>query len=93
MGRNKVKQPQELPLKLKKIRLRIGVAQTEMYELLHPDKVHLAKANRGHISAYETGQRFPPLLEVLKYVEILHQKSGIRISADDLIDDKRKLPF
>lgn len=93
MGRNKVKQPAKLPAKLKKIRARLGISQTQMYALLYPHRAHLAKVNRAHISAYEKGKRTPPLLEVLAYTQILRKKTGIEISTDDLINDRRKLSF
>lgn len=93
MGRKKVKQPAELPVKLRKIRQKIGITQVELYGLLYPEKSRSARSNRAHISAYESGSRTPPLLEILAYARILHEKTGIVISADDLIDDARELPF
>lgn len=93
MGRNKVKQPEKLSRKLKKIRQKLGLSQTELYTLLYPEKAELAPTSRGHISAYETGQRAPSLIDILSYVQILEKKAGISISTDVLINDKIELPF
>jgi len=63
--------------------LKLGLSQKEMFGRLHDAKTPLYL---GHISLFETGQRIPSLLVLLKYARV----AGIPMEA--LIDDKLVLP-
>jgi DNA-binding XRE family transcriptional regulator len=71
--------PKELPGKLRLIRERLGLSQSEIAR-------ELGLENRASISGYERGEREPPLPILLKYARL----AGI--STDVLIDDKLDLP-
>ena len=79
MGRTKRDYPRKLAGKLKKIRDREGMSQTEIARAL---KVK----DRASISQFESGTIEPPLPVLLKYARL----AGV--STDVLIDDKLKLP-
>lgn len=64
MGRSRQARPKKLAKKLKDIRMRLGLTQSEMFELLKDRKTPLYL---GHISLFETGQRIPSLLVLLRY--------------------------
>jgi transcriptional regulator with XRE-family HTH domain len=74
--------PKRLGEKLRQIRLALGLSQSEMLKRLgYEDDIWYTQ-----ISAYENGNRQPPLLVLLEYARIAN------ISTDVLIDDKRDLP-
>lgn len=80
MGRSQRPRPKYLAKKLLQVRKHLGVSQVEMVKQLGFRKIHPA-----HISAYERGEREPPLPVLLKYARL----TGI--STDTLIDDKLNL--
>jgi transcriptional regulator with XRE-family HTH domain len=82
MGIKKRPKPRKLAKKLALIRKRLDVSQGDMVTLLKLRKPY----DRSTISAYERGEREPPLPILLKYARL----AGI--STDVLIDDKLKLP-
>ena len=73
--------PERLAEKLKQIRLSLGLSQDGMLERLGLAKDFV----RSRISAYELGNREPPLPVLLKYARL------VGVSTDVLIDDKLKL--
>ena len=73
------RRPKNLPRKLRAIRKKLDVSQTEMARLLDLDVAYTA------VSGYELGTRQPDLLVLLKYARL----AGV--STDVLIDDKLKL--
>ena len=81
MGTKKRPTPVKLPRKLKLIRTRLGVSQTEMVKLLGLRKPY----DRTTISAYERGDREPPLPFLLRYARLA------RTHVDNLIDDEVNL--
>lgn len=78
MGRTKREYPRKLARKLRLIRTRAGLSQTEIAK-------RLGVRERATISQFETGKREPPLPTLLKYARL----AGV--STDALIDDKVKL--
>lgn len=83
MGRSRQSRPEKLPIKLKEIRLKLGLTQQQMFELLDDKKARLYV---GHISLFESGQRVPPLLILLKYARIA------KIQMEVLVDDDLEIP-
>jgi transcriptional regulator with XRE-family HTH domain len=83
MGRRKREEPKRLMWKLREIRLRLGLSQEAMYEIL---KTQGASIHLGYVSLYEIGERTPSLLVVLAYAK------AAGISTDLLIDDSVELP-
>ena len=81
MGRSRRPRPKLLSTKLRQIRDHLGISQAEMVKRLGNRSIHPA-----HISAYERGEREPPLPVLLKYAQL------VGISTDFIIDDKVKLP-
>jgi len=79
MGTNKAPYPRKLARKLRQIRSRAGLSQSEIAK-------QIAVKDRASISQYESGKREPPLLVLLRYARLA------RISTDVLIDDKLNLP-
>lgn len=77
MGRSQRPRPKHLAKKLLQIRKHLGVSQVEMVKQLGFEKIHPA-----HISAYERGEREPPLPVLLRYAQLYG------VSTDSLIDDK-----
>jgi transcriptional regulator with XRE-family HTH domain len=74
--------PERLAEKLKQIREALGLSQDGMLE-----RLGLAdEFFRSRISAYELGNREPPLPVLLKYARL------IGVSTDVLIDDELDLP-
>jgi transcriptional regulator with XRE-family HTH domain len=69
--------------KLRSIRIKLGLSQTEMAEALEQYNV---KMHRGYISFYENDVRVPPPLVALAYAKLA------KVSIDLLIDDERNLP-
>ena len=74
--------PERLAEKLKHIRLSLGLSQDGMLERLGLTEEFF----RSRISAYELGNREPPLPVLLKYARL------VGISTDVLIDDELDLP-
>ena len=71
--------PQHLAAKLKTIRQRLGLSQTEMKKRLD------FKGHYGRLSEYELGRRQPPVLALLAYARV----AGVHV--DDLVDDNIQL--
>jgi transcriptional regulator with XRE-family HTH domain len=74
--------PERLGEKLRQIRLSLGLSQTELLRRL--DAEHLIAYSQ--ISGYETGQREPSLLVLLRYARL----AGV--PTEVLIDDELDLP-
>ncbi len=74
--------PERLAEKLKQIRLSLSLSQDGMLERLGLTEEFF----RSRISAYELGNREPPLPVLLKYARL----AGV--STDVLIDDELDLP-
>lgn len=83
MGRSRQPRPARLASKLREIRLRLDLTQEQMFERLGDTKTALYP---GHIGLYETGQRVPSLLVLLRYARV----AGVQVEA--LIDDEIDLP-
>jgi transcriptional regulator with XRE-family HTH domain len=81
MGASRQK-PERLAEKLKQIRLSLGLSQDGMLERLGLAEQFF----RSRISAYELGNREPPLPVLLKYARL------VGVSTDVLIDDEMDLP-
>jgi transcriptional regulator with XRE-family HTH domain len=79
MGRTKREYPRKLARKLRQIRTRAGLSQSEIAKKLGVN-------DRASISQFETGKREPPLPVLLRYARLA------KVSTDVLIDDKAKLP-
>jgi transcriptional regulator with XRE-family HTH domain len=83
MGRAHRNRPKRLAEKLLTIRTRLDLTQPELIKRLK------AKGERLHpasISLYESGQREPPLIVLLRYARL----AGVPM--DVLVDDKLDLP-
>jgi transcriptional regulator with XRE-family HTH domain len=78
--------PKRLAEKLRRIRLALGLSQTEMLRRLGLEEEMLY----ARISEYETGQREPSLLTLLAYSRV----AGVHMEdiADDEVDLPAKLP-
>ena len=76
------RKPERLAEKLKQIRLALGLSQDGMLERLDLAEEFF----RSRISAYELGNREPPLTVILQYARL----AGV--STDVLIDDELDLP-
>jgi transcriptional regulator with XRE-family HTH domain len=74
--------PERLAEKLKQIRLSLGLSQDGMLERLGLTEEFF----RSRISAYELGNREPPLTVLLRYARL------VCVSTDVLIDDDLDLP-
>ncbi len=83
MGKNKVEGPKKLAGKLRRIRLKSGLPQSEMATALEEYDVRL---DRSCISSYENESRLPPLLVMLAYARFA------KFPSDVLFDDKLDLP-
>ena len=79
MGRTKRETPRKLARKLKQIRDRAGLSQTEIAK-------KLGVKDRASISQFESGKIEPPLPVLLRYARL------VKASTDVLIDDKLSLP-
>jgi len=79
MGRQRRPQPKLLAVKLKQIRLELGLTQQEMAQRL--GKVPSAP-DGAMISRYERGEREPSLFVLLAYGNL------IGLAVDNLIDDR-----
>lgn len=82
MGRKSRLRVKRLPEKLQKIREKLSLSQSEMLRLLEFEELN----DRSVISAYERGEREPPLPVVLRYSRIAE------INVEFLIDDELNLP-
>jgi transcriptional regulator with XRE-family HTH domain len=74
--------PERLAEKLKQIRLSLDLSQDGMLERLGLTEEFF----RSRISAYELGNREPPLPVLLRYARL------VGVSTDVLIDDELDLP-
>lgn len=83
MGRSRQPRPSRLAVKLRELRLKLNLSQEQMFERLGETKTPLY---RGHIGLYETGQRVPPLLVLLRYARV----AGVLM--ETLVDDELDLP-
>jgi transcriptional regulator with XRE-family HTH domain len=79
MGTTKRARPRKLGRKLRQVRKRAGLSQTQVAK-------EFGVKDRALISQFETGKRQPPLPVLLKYAQL----GGVVV--DVLIDDKVKLP-
>ena len=79
MGSTKRDYPRKLARKLRKVRDREGLSQSEIAK-------KLGVKDRAIISQFESGKRQPPLPVLLRYARL----AGVVM--DVLVDDKMKLP-
>lgn len=82
MGRAARIKPERLAEKLLQVRLTIGISQSEMLSRLAVE----ALIDYTKISAYERGERVPPLPILLEYARIAN------VWMDVLVDDELDLP-
>jgi transcriptional regulator with XRE-family HTH domain len=78
MGSTKRDYPRKLARKLRRVRVRAGLSQTEIAK-------ELGVTDRALVSQFESGKRQPSLPVLLKYARL----AGVVV--DVLIDDKMKL--
>jgi transcriptional regulator with XRE-family HTH domain len=83
MGRARRHQPERLADKLKEIREKFNLSQTQMAEKLSSAK---PAPRRGHIAEFESGNRQPSLSVLLHYSRL----AGIHMEV--LVDDEMELP-
>ena len=83
MGRSYRTRPKKLGAKLRLIRMRLGLTQSQMIQKLGVKDEPLRPAS---ISGYELGEREPPLIVLLRYARV----AGVPMEI--LVDDKMKLP-
>jgi transcriptional regulator with XRE-family HTH domain len=74
--------PKKLGKKLRQIRVRAGLSQTELVAALNYKATPL---RASQISTFEHGKREPPLMLLLAYARFA------RVSVESLIDDKVSL--
>ena len=72
-------QPKRLPEKLRAIRQRLALSQSEMTEQLE------SVGHYGRISEYERGRRVPTILTLLAYAR------AARVPLESIVDDEREL--
>jgi transcriptional regulator with XRE-family HTH domain len=72
MGRSRQPRPDRLAEKLKQIRLKMELTQADLLNRLSDEKTSL---HLGYIGLFETGERIPSLLVLLKYSRV----SGVNI--------------
>ena len=82
MGRASRLKPARLAEKLLQIRTGLGLSQSEIIREMGLEGL----LYRNNISGFETGERMPQLLVLLKYA----RAAGVTI--DDLVDDSIDLP-
>lgn len=87
MGRSRQPRPARLAEKLREIRLKLGLTQEQMFERLADTETVLYP---GYIGLYETGQRVPSLLVLLRYARIASVRMEILV--DDELDLPKRLP-
>lgn len=80
MGTKPRDRPKYLPEKLRTIRQRLGLSQSEVAKLLK------FKTSYARVSEYESGFREPNLLVLLRYSQL----AGVHV--ETLINDKVELP-
>jgi transcriptional regulator with XRE-family HTH domain len=78
MGKTKRVAPRKLARKLRQVRTRAGMSQTEIAKAL-------GVKDRASISQFESGKREPHLLVLLKYARLA------KVTMETLVDDKLKL--
>ena len=83
MGRSRQPRPARLAAKLREIRLKLGLSQAQMFERLGETGTPLYA---GHVGLYETGQRVPPILVLLRYARVAN------VAMELLVDDELDLP-
>lgn len=83
MGQSPRQRPAKLAGKLKSIRARLNLTQSQMADALQESKAGLQS---GHVSEYESGKREPSLIIVLRYSRIA------KVAVEVLIDDELELP-
>jgi transcriptional regulator with XRE-family HTH domain len=83
---NARQRPERLGEKLRQIRLSLGLSQSEL--LRHLDAEDLIAYSQ--ISGYETGQREPTLMIILRYARLASVPTEVLI--DDDLDLPAKLP-
>lgn len=87
MGQSRPK-PARLAEKLAYIRLKLGLSQNEMIRRMNLSD-HLTQ---NRISAYELGEREPPLYVLLAYARVCGGGEYLEHLIDDEIDLPQKLP-
>ena len=75
-------QPRRLASKLRRIRVKLGLTQQRMAELVRHKR---SPVYPGHISEFEAGRREPSLLVLLRYA----RAAGVKVEM--LIDDELNL--
>ncbi len=81
MGRRERKKPKKLAKKLREIRIRLGLTQTEMAQ-----QVGGTQLTKRDVSAFERGTNEPNLLVLLAYAR------SADLSLETLADDNLDLP-
>ena len=79
MGKTKRPYPRKLARKLKQIRTKLRLSQSQIAK-------QLGVKDRASISVYENGQREPPLPVLLEYARLA------KVPVETLIDDRLGLP-
>ena len=87
MGRARRYQPKYLADKLKEIRIRLDMTQTQMAERLSSAE---PVPRRGHIAEFESGTRQPSLSVLLQYSRLA--RIHLEVLADDELDLPERLP-
>ena len=86
MGRAARVRPERLAEKLRQIRLTLGISQSEMLSRLGTEDL----IDYTKISAYERGERVPPLPILLEYARVANV--WIDVLVDDVLDLPERLP-
>ena len=79
MGIRKRPYPRKTAKKLKQIRLRLKLSQSEI-------AAKLGVENRAQISAYENGTRDAPVIVLLRYARLA------KVPLETIVDDQLSLP-
>jgi transcriptional regulator with XRE-family HTH domain len=82
MGRASRPRPDRLAVKLRQIRISLGLSQNEMLRYFGLDE----ELFQGSVSGYELGTREPPLAVLLQYAR------AANLYVEALIDDELDLP-
>ncbi len=82
-GKEQRVKPKRMGEKVREIRLRLGITQQKMFELLER---HGAKIYVGYIGSYEINEKIPTILVALAYA----RAAGIPM--ETLVDDELDLP-
>ena len=77
-------QPRRLASKLRKIRMKLNLTQDQMAKLVRHKR---SPVYPGHVSEFESGQREPSLLVLLRYA----RAAGVTL--EKLIDDELDLGY